>query len=549
MTTVRKKIQSMIKIPDVTPMSAVIRPGGSQTVTPGVEFWFSALRPVAPTAPDTFRPRQWPFVPGWNLIWPPRGEDDQRLPFNLLYQCAVEWDLFNCALETVVDKVSTLQWQIRKRSEGGPGAPKDKSEAQAQDDPQAAALMKRFQYPDGIHNFTQWMRMLLHDMYIADCATIFCSRDVSNPTEITGFMPLDGSTIKVLLDDMGRRPCGVDPETGDPEAAFQQIIYGMPVVDFTSDDLIYAVRNPYNQSAYGRSHLEQIVTYANMGIRHQNFQLAYYTEGNSPEMLLFVGPDVPAEKIEEWNELIDANLSGQLGERRKIKLLPGLGSDGKPNVIFPKEPLLKNDLDEWLARIVCFTLGLSPQAFTKQMNRASATQAQDTAEAEGQQPVIEWAEDTVNECLKRLGQDGYEFTYRVRREQDSQKQMTVDTGYLKSGVMTVNECRTDLGLDPYDIDIANTPLIETPQGAIKLEDAGQQAGGVPVPGAPGFPPKPGVQAPGGGSPKGAHPKPMAKRLVPAAAVAEHSAARKLGQKFREMREETEKQLREKLIHA
>lgn len=547
--TALRKVRSMIKpppssAPTPVPQLNVARPGGSQTVNPATEYWFSALRPVQPTAPVTFRPRQYPFLPGWNLVWPPRTEEDTRLPFSILYQCAAEWELFNCAMETVVDKVASLDWQIRKKTSSETAA----AVAQATRDAKADQLTEFFKKPDGIHNFKQWARMLLHDMYIADCATLYCVRQ-NGDSEIKGFMPIDGSSIKVLLDDMGRTPTGIDPETNLLESAFQQVCYGMPTIDFTADDVIYAVRNPYNQSPYGRSHLEQIITYANMGIRQQNFQLAYFTEGNTPEMLLFVGPDVPAEKIEEWNELLDSNLQGQLGERRKIKLLPGMGADGKPNAIFPKEPLLKSELDEWLARIVCFTLGLSPQAFTKNMNRASGEQAQDTAEAEGQQPVIEWMQDTVNACLAKMGVSGYEFTYRVRREQDSKKQMDVDTGYLKVGAMTLDEVRNDLGLDPYNMPgVSDVPYVETPQGPIKLEQVGE-LGDATIQSKINPPSPPGGSQPTGNGTKVTPKKPLAKRLVPAALVAEHSLGRKLSQKFTELRAETERQLREKLSAA
>jgi len=259
-------------------------------------------------------------------------------------------------------------------------------------------------------------------------------------------------------------------------SAYSQVAYGLPAIDFTEDEIIYAVRKPRNKTPYGRSHLEQILTWANIGIRAQQFLLAYYTEGNTPEMLIPVDASVPAQKIEEWNELLDANLSGQLGERRKIKMIPAMTSDGKMQVITPKEPLLKSEVDEWLARIVCFTLGLNPQAFVKSMNRASSEQAQDTAETEGQQPVIEWFEDVCNECIKRMGYgDNYEFTFRVRREQDGVKQMTIDVGYLKSGVWTINQVLIDLGMDPIAEDWADVNLIETPQGAVPVEMAASGA--------------------------------------------------------------------------
>jgi hypothetical protein len=162
-------------------------------------------------------------------------------------------------------------------------------------------------------------------------------------------------------------------------------------------------------------------------------------------------------------------LSGQLGERRKIKMIPAMSGDGKMQVIFPKADAgdLKTQLDEWLARIICFTLGLNPQAFVKSMNRATSEQAQDTAEAEGQQPVINWFEDVCNECIRRLGYgDDYEFAFRVRREQDGLKQMQIDVGYLAKGVWTVNDVLRDLGMDIVDEDWADSHYIDTPTGAI-----------------------------------------------------------------------------------
>jgi hypothetical protein len=101
------------------------------------------------------------------------------------------------------------------------------------------------------------------------------------------------------------------------------------------------------------------------------------------------------------------------------------------------------------------------------MNRATSEQAQDTAEAEGQQPVINWFEDVCNEIIKRLGYgDDYEFAFRVRREQDGLKQMQIDTGYLKAGVWCVNDVLRDLGMDEVNEPWANEHFIETPTGAV-----------------------------------------------------------------------------------
>src|SRR5580692_64008 len=482
----RKRLNSMADVRSV-PTNQIQRPGGSQEITSIDPFWFSALQPTVPCAPSTYRPRVWPYIPGWNQVWQPREEEGDRVPFELLFRCSDEWDLWSAAMETVIDKVLPLDGKFRRKDEDSSKTPQARN--QAHSDPIADKLTKFFERPAriaGMDTFQGWGNKILTDMFIGDCATLWIEKNVLG--QILSFTPVDGAHIKVLIDNTGRRPCEINPKTGRKDAAYQQVAYGLPAIDFTEDEIIYAVRKPRNKTPYDRSHLEQILTWANIGIRSQQFLLAYYTEGNTPEMLIPVDASVPAQKIEEWNTLLDAELSGELGQRRKIKMIPAMSSDGKMQVIQPKEPLLKSEVDEWLARIICFTLGLNPQAFVKSMNRASSVQAQDTAETEGQEPVIRWFEQVVNECIRRLGYgDDYEFAFRVRREQDGLKQMQIDVGYLKAGVWTINDVLRDLGMDPVNEDWADVHLIETPQGAVPVEMAASgavlQANQPPAPGA------------------------------------------------------------------
>jgi hypothetical protein len=142
------------------------------------------------------------------------------------------------------------------------------------------------------------------------------------------------------------------------------------------------------------------------------------------------------------------------------------------------------------------------------MNRATSEQAQDTAEAEGQQPVINWFEDVMNEIVRRLGYgDNYEFAFRVRREQDGLKQMQIDTGYLKAGVWCVNDVLRDLGMDEVNEDWANEHFIETPTGAVPfpmVQDITQanldKVKNPPTPKAPpAAPAQPGAAQPGAAS--------------------------------------------------
>jgi PAS domain-containing protein len=81
-----------------------------------------------------------------------------------------------------------------------------------------------------------------------------------------------------VLDVTGRTPLPPDP-------AYQQILKGIPAVDYTADDLVYMVRNPRVWKIYGYSPVEQVITTVNIALRRQVSQLAFYTEGNVPEAL------------------------------------------------------------------------------------------------------------------------------------------------------------------------------------------------------------------------------------------------------------------------
>jgi hypothetical protein len=63
--------------------------------------------------------------------------------------------------------------------------------------------------------------------------------------------------------------------------------------------------------------------------------------------------------------------------------------------------MLKDEFDEWLARIICYCFSLSPQALIKQMNRATAETAKQTAQEEGLEPLKLWFKDTVDACWRR----------------------------------------------------------------------------------------------------------------------------------------------------
>jgi hypothetical protein len=423
-------------------MKDILAPGQSETIQDLASDWyFSANQPVRTTAPSSYRPRQSGFIPGANQIWTP-GDDKGAISFDALRILADSLDLLRIIIETRKDHVAKLNWQINvklKRNES-PSAKKERALA----DPNVKKLTDFFKKPDGFHTWRQWITMLLEDTLVIDAASIYIERDLQG--RIASLMPIAGDTINRLLTDQGITPRPPDP-------AYQQVVYGTPAAKFTTDDLLYAMKNERTNRRYGYSPVEQILVTIAIALKRQEFQLAYYTSGNMPEALCFLPPNLPPDRIKQVQEWFDTVLAGDLQKRRRLTFLPGYGTSASggtayPNVIFPKEVLLKDAMDDWLVRVICYAFSIDPQPLQQSTNRASAQSLNTLSIIEGIQPTKAYVEqDICNRIIEMMGlSEDYEFAWEDDREVDPLKQAQIDN-ILCPKILTVNQILESRGLD------------------------------------------------------------------------------------------------------
>ena len=153
-----------------------------------------------------------------------------------------------------------------------------------------------------------------------------------------------------------------------------------------------------------------------------------------------------------------------MAQKAKIILAP----DGKFQAL--KEPPLKDDFDEWLARIVAYAFSLPPTPFIKQMNRSTGQTDQDRAMEEGLEPLKLWVKrliDGVNE--DEFGIDDLEFAWMDTPEIDPAKQAEIDNTNLRNASATIDEVRDARGDDPLPDGLGAKPMIFTSTGAMTLE--------------------------------------------------------------------------------
>ena len=395
------------RVGDSGPWRSSFQPAGAM-FTPGA--------PLSPSDPQPVR--TFDFGVGVNTVTTPRGGS----PFSFAeLRGFANVEPVRLAIETAKDQIDRLDWAIAPRDGAAPPDPAD-----------LAALTAFFARPDGATPFATWLRSLLEDLLVLDAPAAEKRRDRSG--RLIGLDVVPGDTIKLLVDDTGRRPRA-------PLPAYQQVIKGVIWADLTTDDLLYAPRNPRPNHLYGLSPVEQIVVTLNTALRRQTAQLGYFTEGNVPSGLLNApsswGPDAIRTLQEAW----DARLSGEVGARAKLYWAP---AETKYQPF--KDSPLKDDFDEWLARIVCYAFSLPPTPFVKQMNRATADNDGDRAQAEGAEPRKRWWKRLADTLLAdEFGRPDLQWSWTDAADVDPLVQAQVDDLNLRNGSVTLDEVRSRRG--------------------------------------------------------------------------------------------------------
>lgn len=402
---------------------ARVAAGLSMMVTGKAPDWFGPQQPLPEVVPkeqrDSVVGRQFDFQVGYNLQTRPRS--NEAVSFDQMRALADNYDILRLVIETRKDQMEKLQWTIK---------PKDDK---AKPDARCEELTKFFKKPDREHNWTTWLRMLLEDLLVIDAPAIYPRPTLGG--DLYALEPVDGATIKRVLDSYGRTPL-------PPEPAYQQILKGVPAIDYTRDELIYRPRNVRTNKVYGFSPVEQIIVTVNIALRRQANQLSYYTEGNVPNLLFQVPKEWNPDQIKQFQTWWDTVTQGE--SKHYGRFIPE-GAD--PVEI--KQPPLKDMYDEWLARVVCFCFSIEPTPFVAQVNRAVAETSRQQSLAEGLAPLKNWVNDLIDDVIaERFGFDDLEFCWVDEEVTTPKEKAEITAIYVREKIITPDEARADMGRKP-----------------------------------------------------------------------------------------------------
>lgn len=449
----------------------------------GAPDWFGPGLPMAPVAPESVAGRQYDFPLYINLNYQPRSEEITGFA---KLKALARYDTLRIVIEGQKDKVEALDWSVKPRKKTG--------ERKAADpDASALEIEQQLRYPDRVHDWGQWLRALLEQHFVYDAVSIYRRRD--RGARPWGFELIDGSTIKPLMGTDGRVPLF-------PDASYQQVIKGLPAVDYTTQELLYFPQNWRVDHAYGYSRVEQIIDTVETAIQRLKSQKGFFTHGNLSDGFFTAPEGVTPDQVKQvetmWNNLLSAGIEN----RRMNQFLPA-GFDW--NAI--GQPPLQEAFDEWLARIICFCFSTAPTPFLKQqgLGQGSATTEHGAAEAAGLGNIMLYVKRLMDRVLAEdFGRPDLEFSWEEDREFDPEKKARIEDMRVKNGTLSRDEVRDRNGDDPLPNGMGAVVTVEG--SPTRLEDAVAEpepvppalTGAVPGPGGePIVPPGANDDAPAG----------------------------------------------------
>ena len=135
-------------------------------------------------------------------------------------------------------------------------------------------------------------------------------------------------------------------------------------------------------------------------------------------------------------------MSGATARRRMTKFMP---ADFR--LIEARQPPLKDQYDEWLARVICYAFSVPASAFVSQVNRATSETLRLQATQEGLVPLKAWIKNALDHVIQVcLGEPDLEFVWVGDDAVDPLQQAQTLNILVGAGIKTIAEARADLGL-------------------------------------------------------------------------------------------------------
>ncbi len=461
--------------------------------------------PAAAPLDDSGQPRSWQYRVGWNI--PSQPGEGRPLPALVLRQLARTYSLAYKCIVIRADEICALKFDVIARDSDRRRARQVVEEQQDR----ITAIRAFFAKPCPGYTWQSWLRKLLEDHFILDAVAIYKWRTLGG--KLHALRLLDGATIKPLITVQGDVPPA-------PQAAYQQYLYGVARDSFTTDELIYAVKNRRNDSPYGFSAVEQFMWHVNLALRFERSTLDFYTDGTLPEGVAIAPPDTSRAELAQLREWWDGVMQGDSRALHKLQWVPA----GTSFHLF-KPWAFDENFARWLVNVTCAAMDVTPQelGFEPQHGglggKGFAEEVTAIQQRKSIEPLTRWlCDEIINPVIwEEFGAPDLEVRLVPEGDEEDRLQRAQAQNLdLRNGIVSIDELVQEAGGTPPGIGrmlvLGNTVLFEpdlvkgTKSGAASVAGVVMDSPGVtekppaaPKPGTPGsnavVPSGPGGQQP------------------------------------------------------
>lgn len=312
-------------------------------------------------------------------------------------------------------------------------------------------------------SFTAIRKKIAVDLKIHDAAAIEKTRNGLG--EIAEIYTAPAPYIRMNYDKNGKL---LNP-------AFKQYDKNHPrtiVAEWSKDDLIYMLLNPISTSMYGVSPIDIIAQVVATLVNAMNYNGSYFESAALPEGF-FTLPGMTETQarrlMQKWEQDIKS-------KHHKVVFMP---EGAKWNQFrFTNVEMQWLQGQKWYSEIVYAVLGVTKNelGFTEDINKSNGENQSFVFKNKSILPILNVISEKINQEL--IGKQGFGYTdvMFVFKNVDLADKETMDKIHdraVKSGRMTINETREEMGLAPYK-GFGNQPVVATSQGLIFLEQFAMQ---------------------------------------------------------------------------
>lgn len=409
-----------------------------------LNVWMGPGRALTPVAPEGTPARSWDYPIFYNYSIQP----DQAKAIDSgvsMYQLKMLSNQTHVALA----RGKARRKQQKKRWSFGlvkqPGERAHETLKRAANDPRIKVISDFFQMPDGENELPEWLGLNLENIFTLGVTSIVPWRTKSGePFRLEVYDP---ATIVPKIDASGRRPMGIDPETGKPAVAFQQYIKGVPSFDFSDENMLWYGPNPVAGKVFPVGPTEALMLYINIAYRRDAQRIAHFTDGNIAAGFLPMPAGWTPQQIEQWYKQFNIFLVNLPQNLAKLVPVPYAGAGGAP--VFPQLDALKDGWEETWLRLVFAFFDVPVSTLVKEMTKANASGNQHQADEEGEQYYEDVCRRLITRCIaKWWGWTDITCRTEAEVETDLSKQAEIDVSRVSKGLDQVNEIRDRDGKDP-----------------------------------------------------------------------------------------------------